>query len=66
MTNQLKKSGFYYNLVFRQLTDKDTKEHDEAQKKKVGKNNSTDDTDDDNDTGNNNDVSDVATTSESD
>lgn len=58
----VKKGGFYYNLVFRQLTDKDTKEHDEAAK---AKQNSKNDSDDDDNSGNDNDnPSDVATDSE--
>ena len=59
----VKKGGYYYNLVFRQLTDKDTKAHDAAAKaKQEGK---SDNDSDNNDSGNDNDdnVSDVATDS---
>lgn len=39
----VKKGGFYYNLVFRQLTDKDTKAHDAAiEKNGKFQNNNTD------------------------
>ncbi|KAK8871311.1 hypothetical protein M9Y10_007031 [Tritrichomonas musculus] len=67
----VKKGGFYYNLVFRQLTDKDTKAHDEAAKKakKSAAKSNEDESDTDNDTETEekkNDVSDVDTESGSD
>lgn len=59
----VKKGGFYYNLVFRELTDKDNKAHDAATKKKF----KSKDNQNENDTENiSNNVSEVNTDTESD
>lgn len=44
----VKKGGFYYNLVFRQLTDKDTKAYNVAIKKKGKSQNNNTDSDNEN------------------
>lgn len=66
----VKKGGFYYNLVFRQLTDKDAKAHDAAIKKKGKSQNNNTDSDneknsDDNAETKNSEPSDVNTDSDS-